>query len=68
MGLMPSCKDVHRLVSERLDRDLSRSERVRMRMHIFICGACRNFDGQMDLIRRAMRKLPVPDAHADEPK
>ena len=56
--LMPTCKEVHRLVSEGLDRDLSLIERARMRMHLMICDACQNFSGQMALIRQAMRKMP----------
>lgn len=58
---MPTCKEVHRLVSEGLDRDLSIVERLRMRMHLMVCHACTNFNGQMALIRRAMRQLTIPD-------
>ena len=57
-GLMPTCKEVHRLVSEGLDRDLPLIERTRMRVHLMICEACQNFNGQMTLIRRAMRQMP----------
>ena len=57
-GLIPTCKEVHRLVSEGLDRDLSLIERARMRVHLLICDACQNFSGQMALIRQAMRKMP----------
>ena len=61
MGLKPTCKEVHRLVSEGLDRDLSIIERLRMRMHLVVCDACTNFNGQMALIRRAMRQLTIQD-------
>lgn len=66
MGMKPTCREVHRLVSEGLDRDLSLVERARMRVHFMVCNACRNFDGQMLLLRRAMRRLgtfedPGPD-------
>jgi predicted anti-sigma-YlaC factor YlaD len=57
MGFKATCKDVHRLTSEGMDRKLSLIERARMRMHLLVCGACRNFTGQMQLIRRAMRDL-----------
>jgi hypothetical protein len=56
--LKPTCREVHRLVSEGLDRDLSLVERSRMRLHLMVCTACTRFNGQMDLLRRAMRKLP----------
>jgi len=40
MALKPTCKEVHRLVSEGLDRDLSVVERLRMRLHLVVCDAC----------------------------
>ena len=57
MGLKPTCKEIHRLASEGLDRDLTTVERLRMRLHLLVCEACTNFAGQMSLIRRAMQRL-----------
>jgi predicted anti-sigma-YlaC factor YlaD len=57
MGFKTTCKEVHRLTSEGLDRELSLIERARMRMHLLVCDACRNFTGQMQLIRHAMRQM-----------
>ncbi|MDC8757776.1 zf-HC2 domain-containing protein [Janthinobacterium fluminis] len=62
-GLKPTCREVHRLVSEGMDRELSTVERIRMRLHLMVCGACTRFNGQMGLLRRAMRSFP-PDAGA----
>ncbi len=59
MSLMPTCKEVHRLVSEQMDRDLTRVEKTRLRFHMLICDACSNFSGQMTLIRRAMHQFPL---------
>jgi hypothetical protein len=59
-GLKPTCREVHRLVSEGMDRELSLIERTRMRLHLLVCEACTRFNGQMDLLRRAMRNFP-PD-------
>jgi len=59
-GLKPTCREVHRLVSEGMDRELSLVERARMRVHLMVCEACTRFNGQMDLLRRAMRQGP-PD-------
>ena len=67
MGFKLTCKDVHRLTSEGLDRELSLVERTRMRAHIMLCDACYNFSGQMQLLRRAMRKLDANDSTADSP-
>jgi hypothetical protein len=59
MGIKPTCKEVHRLVSEQMDRDLNMVEKTRMRLHMLICVACTNFGGQMKLIRRAMHQFPL---------
>ncbi len=61
MGIKPTCKEVHRLVSEGMDRDLSLVERTRVRLHLIVCEACTRFNGQMDLLRRAMRTMPPGD-------
>lgn len=60
-GLKPTCREVHRLVSEGLDRHLSVVERIRMRLHLVVCDACTRFNGQMALLRRAMHSFPPPD-------
>ena len=60
MSLKPTCKEVHRLVSEGLDRELSLLERTRLRAHLLVCRACQNFNGQMALMRRAMRRMEIP--------
>ena len=66
MSLKPTCKEVHRLTSEGMDRELSFIERTRVRMHLVVCNACRYFTDQMNLIRRAMRQLsPAADAVKD---
>lgn len=58
-GLKPTCREVHRLVSEGMDRDLTLVERTRMRLHLMVCGACTRFNRQMDTLRRAMRSFPL---------
>ena len=63
-GFKPTCREVHRLVSEAMDRDLSVMERLRMRLHLTVCEACTRFQGQMGLLRRAMYQA----AHPDEPQ
>jgi predicted anti-sigma-YlaC factor YlaD len=60
-GFMPTCAEVHRLVSEGLDRELSLTERARVRLHLMICDACTTFSGQMKLLRQAMRQWSLPD-------
>ena len=72
MKLKPDCREVHRLVSEGLDRELTVVERLRMRVHLVMCSACTAFNGQMQLMRRAMQRFEIapdtpPSAPADTP-
>jgi predicted anti-sigma-YlaC factor YlaD len=68
MSFKPTCKEVHRLTSEGMDRDLTLVERSRMQVHLLVCAACRNFTGQMQLIRRAMKQVtPVDKPGEDSP-
>jgi len=55
--MMLSCKQVSRLVSQGLDRDLGFTERVKLRVHLAICDGCTNFSRQMTFLREAMAKL-----------
>ena len=55
--MMLSCKDVTRMVSQGLDRELGFGERVRLRVHLAICDGCTNFRKQMDFLRRALERL-----------
>jgi hypothetical protein len=48
-----------------MDRELSLVERGRVRLHLLVCVACTRFDGQMELLRRAMRQGP-PAGHPDQ--
>lgn len=59
-GWKPTCREVHRLVSEGLDRELSLVERTRVRVHLWVCVACTRFNSQMHLLRRALRQGPPP--------
>jgi predicted anti-sigma-YlaC factor YlaD len=55
--MMLSCKQVTRLVSQGLDRDLGFTERVRLRVHLAICDGCTNFSRQIAFLRKATAKL-----------
>ena len=64
-GIKPTCREVHRLVSEGMDRKLTLIERARMRLHLLVCEACTRFDRQMALIRRAMQRMVPGAEHKD---
>lgn len=65
MKLKPTCREVHRLVSEEQDRRLSVVEKIRVRLHLIVCEACTTFNGQIGFLRKAMHKFEIP---ADAPK
>lgn len=49
---MMHCDEATRLVSEAQDRPLDRGERVALRVHMTICSACRQYQRQLDQLRR----------------
>ena len=53
-----TCKEAHRLVIEGQDRKLPFMERIALRVHLMMCGACRRFEAQMQFLREAVRRLP----------
>jgi len=60
-----TCRDVSALVSRAMDARLSFGERLRVRVHLAICGACRRFAKQVRMLRWGARQLgrnqKVPD-------
>ena len=52
-----SCKEASRLLSQAMDQDLPLWERVRLRLHLVACDACRNFSHQLEFLRRAVARL-----------
>lgn len=47
---MQSCKRATELMSQRLDRELSTSEKLGLRMHLLMCRHCRKCEQQLDVI------------------
>ena len=58
MGMMLSCKEASRRMSEGLDRKLSLTERLGLRFHLAMCEACNRVQGQLHLLRRAVSQVP----------
>jgi hypothetical protein len=44
-----------------MDRRLSVTERITLRLHLGICDACTRFTSQVQFLRRALKVLPGPD-------
>jgi len=56
--LMPTCRQVTRLQSDALDRDLSLPKRFGLRLHLLLCQWCRRYGKQVRFLRRAAREHP----------
>lgn len=50
---MMSCKKSTHLLSEQLDRRLTRRETMSLRFHLMMCIGCRNFKENMAFVRAA---------------
>ena len=49
---MISCKEVARLVSEGLDRELPLRRRIGLRFHLMMCSACARYRRQIEALER----------------
>jgi predicted anti-sigma-YlaC factor YlaD len=56
--MMLNCREVSERASDFLDTTLPWSVRLQMRVHLMMCGACREYVGQMALVVGALRRLP----------
>ena len=54
MSLRLTCKEASRLLSQRLDRELTLAQRAQLRLHLTLCDACSRVKMQFELIRRAL--------------
>lgn len=57
MRIFYTCQQAHQKLSENLDRELSLTERTRLKVHLSMCRSCTNFDTQMRTIRMAMQQM-----------
>ncbi len=51
-----SCRQASRLITAKLDRELTSLERIALRLHLAICDACPIVIRQLDLMRRLLRE------------
>ena len=61
MAFRLSCREASKLISEGMDRRLSFSERIGLRLHVRICDACTRFTSQLNFLRKALKAFPGPD-------
>jgi len=58
MLMMPTCKDVSKLLSDRLDQRLGRMDTLGLRLHLAMCNACSQVARQFELLRKGTAELP----------
>jgi hypothetical protein len=66
---MLRCREISKLVSESMERQLPFRERMHVWMHLMMCRLCSGFARQMRLLRCAARENPErlgPDESAPE--
>ena len=52
-----NCREASRLLSVACERVLDEAERTALRRHLDVCLMCRNFEGQLEFLRKAARRL-----------
>jgi hypothetical protein len=55
---MLRCREVSKLVSESMERELPWRQRLQVAMHLAMCRMCAGFARQLRLLRRAARENP----------
>ena len=61
-----SCRDVYPLISENRDHSLPFLSRMRLKMHLAICGLCEIYQKQLEILCRIARSLGKDDSKALE--
>jgi hypothetical protein len=55
--MMLSCKQVSKLVSQSLDRSLTWSDKIQLRLHLLMCNPCTQFKRQLHMLRTALQRI-----------
>jgi len=63
--MMPNCREVTERASDFLDAGLPYGARLQMRLHLLMCGICREYVRQMTLVVRTLRRLPQNEPSAE---
>jgi len=68
---MLSCREATKMMSDGLDRRLTRWQRMQLRLHVMMCSACRAYRHQLELVRALLRRRfsddPQPTEHEQLP-
>lgn len=61
-----TCKDVYPLISESQDHPLSFYNKMRLKIHLAICGLCEIYNRQLDIICKVAQSLGKDEAKVHE--
>lgn len=51
------CREASRLESDAFERQLTPVEKLRLRLHLLICGACREYRAELRLMRQLFQRI-----------
>ena len=63
--LMLTCKQASQIISQSLDKPLSRSDRLKLKFHLLICKACSRFNKQLHLIKTTVSRMKLETENDD---
>ena len=61
-----TCEDVYPLISESRDRSLPFFKRMRLKMHLALCGLCNIYQNQLDILSKIAQLLGENETKALE--
>lgn len=64
--VMPSCRDISKLISDGMDRNLPLRKRLSIRLHVSMCGFCRRYEKQLHLLHEGVGHYADPEANVVE--
>ena len=63
---MISCKHASKLISKAADEPLSRIEKLQLKLHLYVCEFCIQFQRNIQIVRDALRRLADDEADPKE--
>lgn len=64
--LSPTCQEAARLISDARERQLPAIDRIGLRLHLAICGACRRYKRGLEYLSRLLQSKAALDTVSDE--
>ena len=62
---MLTCKEASRLLSQSMDGQLPPRKRLELRLHVWICRSCANFEKHLKYLRKAVKEMQAKKSRAD---